>query len=348
MRFISGLKKLFSKWIYALIIIYFLISWLLILLGIVFFPDQVFFQVIRIILSILFGFSLLLFIFSFFKPLDELHYGLIIVAFLGGLFFLIIFDNIISLFYIFCFYANLILTAFFAFKLCMDSAINVDNFLSKKEKYRKMLRGFEFILFTFLNLVSFLFTLNFFRRALRIPPLVELVFRVIFWLNIIFLTGIVIRLIITKKFAAYFALFLLLVFLYMLYRVVDFYAEIIFANSSGYNLFTYILDLILFIYIIGSIFDRVDFLKEKLKYLRVDTIALFVIIMKLVVQGFEIISSISGARTPAQIQDELGIMILFIIFTISFGIYKLIKHSAEREKTEINLKKGNNSNSAIA
>jgi len=230
----------------------------------------------------------------------------------------------------------------------MDSAINIDNYLSKKEKYRKVLRVFEFIFFTFLNIVSFLFTLNLFRRALRLPPLVELVFRVIFWLNIIFLMGIVIRLIITKKFAAYFALFLLLVFLYMLYRVVDFYAEIIFANSSGYDLFTYILDLILFIYIIGSIFDRVDFLKEKLKYLRVDTIALFVIIMKLVVQGFEILSSINGAATPAQTRDELGIMILFIIFTLSFGIYKLVKHSAEREKTEINLKQGNNSTSPIA
>ncbi len=338
MRFISGLKKLFSKRIYALIIIYFLVSWFLILLGIVFFPAEAFFQIIRIILSVLFGFSLLLFIFSFFKPLDELHYGFIIVAFIGGLFFLIIFDNIITLFYIFCFYANLVLTAFFAFKLCMDSAINVDNYLSKKEKYRKVLRVFEFIFFTFLNIVSFLFTLNFFRRVLRLPPLVELVFRVIFWLNIIFLMGIVIRLLITKKFAAYFALFLLLVFLYMLYRVVDFYAEIIFANSSGYDFFSYILDLILFIYIMGSIFDRVDFLKEKLKYLRADTIALFVIIMKLVVQGFEIVTSISGANAPPQIQDELGIMILFIIFTLSFGIYKLIKHSAELKKTEIDIK----------
>ena len=342
MRFVDGLKKLFSKWIYALILVYFIISWFFILIGVVFIPDQLFFQIIRVIVGILFGFSLLLFIFSFFKPLDELHYAFIIVAFLGGLFFLIIFNNIISIFYVICYYINLVVTAFFAFKLCMDSAIKVDNYLSKKEKYRKVLRVLEFIFFTILNILSFLFTLSLFRNALKLPLLVEIVFRVVFWLNLIFSFGIILRLLITKKFAAYFALFLLLVFLYLVYRVVDFYAELIFSSSSGYDFLTYIVDLILFIYIIGSIFDRVDYIKEKIKYLRVDTIALFIIIMKIVVQGFDIISSIVGVSTPAKVQDELGIMILFVLFTLAFGIYKLIKHTAERKSPQVNEKPSDN------
>jgi hypothetical protein len=307
------------------------------LLVVVFLPDQLFFQVIRVILGFLFGFSLLLFIFSFFKPLDELHYGYFIIAFIVGIVFLLIFNNVIQLFYVFCFYANLVITAFFAFKLVMDSSISVDEYLSKRKKYRKALRVAEFLFFTFLNVVSYLFTLSFFRRVIKLPMLVETVFRVVFWVNIFFLVGITLRLIITKKFAAYFALFLLLVFLYLLYRVLDFYAEIIFANTSGYTFFTYIIDLVLFIYIIGSVFDRVDYLKEKLRYLRADTIALFIIIMKIVVQGYDIVSSISGANAPARVQDELGIMILFIIFTILFGIYKLVKHQAKKRETEKNL-----------
>ncbi len=323
MRFIFGLKKLFSKWIYALIIISFLVSWFFTLLGIVFFPEKAFFQIIRIIISVLFGFNCLLFIFSFFKSLDKVHYIFISIAFITSNFFLFVFDNTISILFEFFYTTNLILNSLFAFILCIDYAINIDNYLTKKD------RNIIFRIIFWINIIFFIMEIFTFFFAIEDQ---YQIFRILLWVNIVFLLGLIVNLIINKKIIAYFALFLLLIFLYILYRVVKFY-----INSSGYIFLSYILDLILFIYIIGSLFNKKHFFKEKMKYLRIETIILLVIIMKFVIQGFQIISSISGINISINLYNEDDNMILFIIFIILFEIYGLIKYKIKNGKSENNI-----------
>jgi len=328
MRFISGLKKLFSKWLYVLIVGSFIVSWFLVLFGRTFIPFGGYILFVRIFVAILFGFSLLLFLISFFKSPHELHFGVIILIFFAGLPFILIFEGILDILYLFCFYANLFLTAFFAFKVCMDSAIKVDEVLWRSQKYNKLLRALEFIVFIIINWVIYRTMLLFFSQVIGLNKLVVLVFRIIFWINIIFLGLIIIRLIITKKFASYSALFLILVFFYMIYLIFDFYAEIIFANTTGYTYFSFAIDLLLFLFIMGSIFDRVEFLKKKLRILKVDTIALFIIIMKLIVQANEL--------TPGGVtyQDEFQILLIFVIFTLLIGLYKIITYQPKKPRSK--------------
>ncbi len=106
-------------------------------------------------------------------------------------------------------------------------------------------------------------------------------------------------------------------------------ASLIFSGNSGYSIFSFFIDLLLFIYIIGSIFDRVDYIKEKIKIFRVGTIALFVILMKLIVQINKIILSL------LPLSPELALLIIFqvqvllyffIIFTLFVGIYTIFTH----------------------
>jgi hypothetical protein len=328
MRFISGLKKLFSKWLYVLIVGSFIVSWFLVLFGRTFIPFGGYILFVRVFVAILFGFSLLLFLISFFKSPHELHIGVIILIFFAGLPFILIFEGILDLLYLFCFNANLFLTAFFAFKVCMDSAIKVDEVLWRSKKYNKLLRATEFIVFIILNWVIYRTMLLFFSQIVGLNKLLVLVFRVIFWINIIFLGLIILRLIITKKFASYSALFLILVFFYMIYLIFDFYAEIIFANTTGYTYFSFTIDLLLFLFIMGSIFDRVEFLKKKLRILKVDTIALFIIIMKLIVQANQLTT---GAVTY---QDEFQILLIFVVFTLLFGVYKILTYHPKKPKSK--------------
>lgn len=317
MRFYSGLKKLFSKWLYALIVVSFIISWFLVVFGKTFIPFGGYILFVRVFVAVLFGFSLLLFLFSFVKSPHKLHIGVIVILFFAGLPFILIFEGILSLIYLFCYYANLFLTAFFAFKVCMDTAIRVDEYLWKRKKYNKVLRVMEFIIFILFNWVIYRGMLSFLTRIIGLNPLVILVFRIIFWINVILLGLILIRLIITKKFASYIALFLILVLMYVIYLIFDFYAEVIFTNTTGYTYFSFFVDLLLFLFIMGSLFDRVDFIKKKLRVLKIETIALFIIIMKLIVQANQLTS------TAISYQDEFQILLLFVFFTLLFGIYKI-------------------------
>ncbi|TFF97649.1 MAG: hypothetical protein EU541_07935 [Promethearchaeota archaeon] len=324
MRVISGLKKLFSKWLYALIVSSFIISWFLAIFGKTFIPFNGYLLFVLVFIAILFGFSLLLFLISFVKSPHELHFGLIILIFFAGLPFILIFEGILPLFYLFCYYINIFLTAFFAFKVCMDFAIKIDAYLWQSEKYNKILRAVEFIFFIILNWIIYRLTLQFFMRVVGFNPLVISIFRIIFWINVIFLATIIIRLLITKKFASYIALFLISVFIYTIYLIFDFYAELIFTNTAGYTYFSFVIDLFLFLYIMGSIFDRVEYLQEKLRILHVETIALFIIIMKLIVQANQLTTN------AISYQDEFLILIIFVVFALLVGIYKIYSYHPEK------------------
>ena len=120
-------------------------------------------------------------------------------------------------------------------------------------------------------------------------------------------------------------------FFYVLYLFVDLLAEFIFYDSSGYDLFAFCIDLLLFIYIIGSIYDRVDYILEKLKIFRVDTIALFIILMKLLVQIIKIWQELWLPYIPAIVLQQIFsqaqlLWLFFAAFTILVGIYTIFKH----------------------
>lgn len=332
MSFFSGLKKLFSKWIYAIIIISFIISWFLILFGYTFIPFEQYNRVIIIVIEILFGFCLILFFISFFKPVDELRLIYILIALFLALPILLIFLDIFPIFFSFCVIANQILTAFFAFKVCKDAALKVDSYLYGVEKIRIPGRILEFILFSFSNWWLLRLTGNFFNSLVGSNSGLLILFRIISWIDIILFGIVLLRVIILKKFAAYIPLFLILSFFYVFYRIFDIYATVIIPDSNTYKFTSFVVDLIIFLYIMGAIFDRIDYLKEKLRIIRADTIALFIILMKLIVQVSKIIPNIPGVEVPPDIRQDITILYIFLFFTLIIGLYTIFKQKMKKEK----------------
>ena len=328
MSFLTGLKDLFKKPIYVVILIAFIISWFLILFGYLFIPYEGYNRIVGIFIAILAGFIFFLLIISLFKPIDELKYFIVIIIFIVSLPILMIFRGVLGPFYRFCLIANQLLTAFFAFKLCMDSSTKVDDYLYKKNKFNKITRALEFVIFGFVTFIVLLFVwrilANFNVNVVRFSANV---FRIMFWVDLILMSFVLIRLIFTRRFSAYITLFFLLTFLYILYIIVDFIAEFLFPDATTTTWYFFLIDLGLFLYIIGSVFDKVDYLKDKFKIIRVDTISIFIILMKLITQviklpGFEDV--IISAEEVIRLQ--IFLLAIFILFTLLFGIHSIFAH----------------------
>ncbi|MFW9973573.1 MAG: hypothetical protein ACFFDF_25560, partial [Candidatus Odinarchaeota archaeon] len=290
MRFISGLKNLSKKTILFIIVVLFVISWFLFTFGLTIFENFEFGRYLIYFLIILAGFTFILFIISFIKPIDKIGIIVIIIAALLTLPVIWLFTRIILLFSIFCYVANIIVTAFFAYKFCMDTSIKIDDYFYKNKRSRIFTRIIEFIIFFILNWLLVLLIIKFF-SGFGNPHVQNLarIFLYLFLINTILIGFTLIRLIFTKRIAAYVTLFNLLTFFYVLYIIINLWVEFIFPNNAGYDLLSFSVDFLLFVYIIGSIYDRVDYFKDKLKIFRVDTIALFLILMKLIVQIIEIL-----------------------------------------------------------
>ncbi|MFX1413743.1 MAG: hypothetical protein ACFFA2_07855 [Promethearchaeota archaeon] len=338
MSFISGLKGVAKKPVYLFIISSFLAIWILILINN--------FLLSNFIRDFIFNFgggllifSIVIFILSFFKNIEELKKFLIIIIFGLSLTIAVLFQILVSLalsnlFFIILLYTNLFFTAFFAFKLCMDSATKIDDYIHFT-KFRKILRSIEFIIFGFLNWWLFRITNIFFSRvSSELYRIIVLILFIIFLLNLTLIGAVILKLIIKKTFAAYITLFLVLSFGYILYIIFNFLFGEFFSTEARdplYILGSFFLDLLLFLYMIGVVYDRTIYLKEKLKFMKVDTIALFLIIMKIYVQ-------ISKINPRVVIEENLflqiwGLFIIFIIFTILFGIYSVFTHKPEKESS---------------
>ncbi|MFX0022812.1 MAG: hypothetical protein ACFE9S_10820 [Candidatus Hermodarchaeota archaeon] len=332
MRFIRGLKNLFKKTLLLIIVILFVISWFLFTFIFDIFGNPEFGRAFLFVIGALAAFTFVLLIVSFFIQIDKMGALIIIIAIILAIPVFWIFRwNVI---YIFIFFAlaDSILIAFFAYKLLMDTSIKVDNYLYKKKRSRIFTRIFEFVLFFFLTWWFISLTFRFFSSA----PLLGStnIARSFFYLFLIIITilGIVlIRLIFTKKLAAYISLFAMLIYFYVVYLVVDILAAFLFIDSGPYDIFSFFIDLILFIYIIGSIYERVDYIKEKLRIFRADTIALFLILTKLVVQIMKIWQEVITPLAPAIILEQAVMQvqilwIFFVLFTLIIGIYTIFKH----------------------
>ena len=329
MSFINGLKIFFKKPIYILILVLFIASWVLILFGYTVFPVQGYYRFLFFFIGILAGFTILLIVISFFKPIESLSYIYFIIIFLISFPIILIFKGFLRSLLIPLLVANQFLTALFAFKLCMDSSTKVDNYFYTDEKTRNFTRPIEFIIFGFVALTIFILTWNILSRLTPIAAQRSAnFFRIIFWVDIMLMIIVITRVVIIKRFAAYITLFFMLTFFYILYIIIDIIAEAIFPDTLSFAWYFFIIDLVLFIYIIGSIFDKVEYLEQKLKGLRVETISLFVILLKLLAQFFKIIPDIPGiiVNPDYLLWLQTILLWLFIIFILIFGIHSIIAH----------------------
>jgi hypothetical protein len=336
LSFINGLKEFFRKPLYVLIIISFIISWFLILIGRTFPSVPQYDLFLFIFIGVLVGFNFLLLLISLFKPIEKLHYIIIIVVFIISIPTIFIFRGILILFSLTCLIINQLFTAFFAFKLCMDSSTRFDDFLYRNEGYNKFTRAIEFICFGLLTGLIFIFTWNILGNQFPIVARNSAnIFRIIFWINIILIIIVITRLVVIKKFAAYITLFFVLTFFYILYIIIDLIAEVLFPDTIGFKWYSFLIDLFLFIYIIGSIFDKIEYLEKKFKIIRAETISLFVIFMKFIAQFTKIFPNFPGLDVPLVDRLDVFILIIFIVFTLFFGIHSIIVHKEGKIDIEI-------------
>lgn len=248
---------------------------------------------------------------------------LIIIAFLIELPVLLFFSIFVFLFYGICFFANTFFTSFFAFLVCRDTSTQLDDYLYKKKKSKIITRTLEFLLFGLLDLWIINIATDFLSNEIEgIKTILDIIS--IFY---IVLVGLVILcLLFKRKFAAYITLFLIFAYFYLFYNILSFIIEEIFINTISYVWFSFIIDLLLFFYIIGSIFNRVDYIKEKIKIFSADTISLFVIIMKVVVQISFIFPDLEGIKIVANVDLEGAVLLIFLACTLFLGIHTIFKH----------------------
>ena len=152
----------------------------------------------------------------------------------------------------------------------MDYSQKLDDYLYIKENSRNITRALEFGGFGVIAVVSLLLGWRFF----IVNPASARTFFFILIVELVLFIIVIIRLLITKEFSAYISLFFLLAFVYIIYIM---YTLI---DDPSFRLIYLAVDLFLFIYIVGSVFDKLDYIKAKLKILSAGTITLFFIVMK--------------------------------------------------------------------
>jgi len=336
MSFISGLKGLFKKPIFVLIISLFTITWILILIN-----SYLLSPAIRSFIF-MFGGGLLLFnliflFISLFKKLDKINKWFYIIIFIVSIVLAIIFSTSIfsptsPFVFLILLNVNIFFTAFFAFKLCMDSSTKVDDYLYKSKSSRKVTRVIEFLVFGFLVLWFYRLTAIFFSPSPLFPVVIQILLT-LFWMNLVLMIFVIIRLLITKKLSAYITLFFLLTFFYALYILFDLLYGIFFSTASGdpiHVIVSFVIDAALFLYILGTVYDKTEYIQDKIKVLRVDTIALFLITMKIYVQ----VSRIGAIPIPVgfQILQAQLLFIIFVFFNLLFGMYSIFAHKSKKSK----------------
>lgn len=338
MKFISGLKGVFKKPIYVFIISAFTLTWILILVN-SYYSSVILGWSVLIFGGSLLYFAMILFLISFIKPIDQLKKWLLFIIYVITISLTFILNHLIffvisELFFIVLLTINQFFTAFFAFKICMDSSTKVDDYLYKKEKSRILTRLIEFFVFLLLNLWFSIITLRFFSNT---PTLLFLfVFRmlqILFLVNVSLIVIVILRLIFTKKFSAYISLFFLLTLFYALYILIDYLYGAFFSSESVdpiYVLISFVVDWFLFLYILGTVYSRAGYIQTKLKILKVDTIALFLIIMKIYVQVSKIVPKI--VADEMQILQAGGLFVIFVFFNLLFGIHSILAHKQKKEK----------------
>jgi hypothetical protein len=207
----------------------------------------------------------------------------------------------------------------------MDSATKVDDYLYLR-KGKKVTRSLEFIVFGILDFLLLLLSWRYFLRIGIEAQFFAPIFFLIIWVNLALMIFVVIRLLIKKKFSAYITLFFVLNFFYVLYIIFSVLFNWIYTDGQGFRIVSFLIDLLIFTIILGSILDKTEYLEEKLKIIKADTFAIFFFVLKVFVQ----ISDIRELSTPLEIYREIiAAWVLFTIFigaTLIFGIYSIFAH----------------------
>jgi hypothetical protein len=338
LKFISGLKGVFKTPIYIFIISAFTLIWILILVN-SFYSSVILGLVVLVFGGSLLYFAIILFLISFFKPIGELKIWLFFVIYIITIVLTFILNRLFffvtsELLFIILLTINQFFTAFFAFKFCIDSSTRVDDYLYKKEKSRISTRLIEFFVFFLLNLWVSLIILKFFSTTPTVLLLVVIrILQILFWVNVSLIVIVILRLIFTKKFSAYISLFFLLTLFYTLYILIDYLYGTFFSSASvdpTYVLISFLVDWFLFFYILGTVYSKAGYIQTKVKFLKLDTIALFLIIMKIYVQVLKIIPKI--VAVDIQILQAGGLFVIFVFFNLLFGIYSILAHKPKKEK----------------
>ena len=87
---------------------------------------------------------------------------------------------------------------------------------------------------------------------------------------------------------------------------------------------------LVYIYILGTVYYRAGYIQTKLKFLKVDTVALFLVIMKIYVQVSKIVPKI--VADELQILQAGGMFMIFVFFNLVFGVYSILAHKQKKKK----------------
>ena len=336
MKFIAGLKGVFKKPLYVFIISVFTLTWILIIVNSYYSSVLLGLSVLLLGGSLLY-FAMILFLISFIKPINKLKTWFVFIIYLFSVLSTFVLNRIVfiitsELFFIIPLMINQFFTAYFAFKICMDSSTRVDDYLYKKKKSRIVTRIIEFCVFLLLNLWVSRITLIFFSNTTILLFIVVFsMLQIMFWVNVGLMVIVFIRLLFTKKFSAYISLFFLLTLFYALYILFDHLFGALFSSGSGgpiYVLISFFVDWFLFLYILGTVYSKIDYIQTKLKFLKVDTIALFLIIMKIYVQVSKIVPKV--VLEEMQILQAGGLFAIFVFFNLLFGIHSILVHKQKK------------------
>jgi hypothetical protein len=207
----------------------------------------------------------------------------------------------------------------------MDSSTKVDDYLYKSKSSRKVTRVIEFLVFGFLVLWFYISTAFFF-------TIVDQILRTLFWMNLVLMIFVLLRLIITKKLSAYITLFFLFTYFYALFILFDLVYGLLSTASVDpiHVIVSFVIDAALFAYIIGTVYEKTEYIQDKIKLFRVDTIALFLITMKIYVQVTRI--GVSTVPVDVQVLQAQLLFIIFVFFNLIFGIYSIFAHKSKKSK----------------
>ncbi len=280
--------------------------------------------------GVLVGYCLILFGISFFISTEKLKLLHLIIILGLSIPILLVYLFSLPVIFPYFFIIDQIITAFFAFKFCIDYSQKFDDFLYKYPKTRKITRLLEFFVVGAIDLIVLVLSWIFFFSA---RPSTANIFFIVFIIDTALLVFVGLRLLLLKKFSAYISVFFLLTLAYVSYIVISIIYE---YNSEGTTIIpiSILFDIILFVYIIGSVFSRVDYLKEKLRYVGADTIALFIISTKLIVQVMNIADALPWIETAIRPQRDMFLVFLFIAFTLLFGLIAIFTHKPEIDTPE--------------
>ncbi|MFX1396572.1 MAG: hypothetical protein ACFFAS_05950 [Promethearchaeota archaeon] len=344
MRFTRGLKSLFKKPLLIVIFITFLCTWAFFFIAYTN-PELRIGYHIAFFYGFLQAFTFIILLMTFFIPIEKISGFILILALILVVPLGLLFGIYVEYLYLFCFYANQVIIAFFAFKFCMDSSIKIDKALYNS-KHSTIFRIIEFISFLVLSVFLILFVANFLlgispNAIPRFKKLIVSSFRIVFWILVILIIIVLIALIIMRKFASYIPLFYIFVTLYTAYIILSIWAEFRYFSNITYDIISLIIDFLLFLYIIGSIFDRVDYIHDHLKIIKADTIAVFVILMKMVIQATNVKLEMEFILNPGLYYEQvigqaIGLFIYFIVISFIIGIFQIFiyKHKKKFKKID--------------